>query len=421
MTERQCTRLAGVPTFAFLALALAACADSGGPAAGAPDFTVRDSAGVELAVTSFAEPAPVTGWTIGDLPEAVYGESDDPVQFVWIRSALRLPDGRVAAIDGRANELFVFGRDGELTARAGGTGDGPGEFQRPAGLVRLGGDTLLVYDSDHRRFSLFDTNGNFLDDRRLEIPAGGADAPRLGIYETAVASGDTVTLIGTGFGFSSSSTGDYAWENPTLQYRADGAFLGDVAEPTKFWFYGTSGGPTGRVFGGLQRAAAAGGNVYVGDRERYEVRVYSSKGDLVRVDRLVRPRRPVSDDMVKRYRSAFAARVDDPEERRQMLERLDQRPVADSMAWISDIRVDALGNLWVTESTVTSDDPATTGVFAADGQWLGTVQIPDNFHPLDIGEDYLLGTLIDELDVPHLVAFGLEREAASTETTETAR
>lgn len=417
MHERRLARIAVPIALAVLcALALPACADSDSSAAGEPDFTTRDSAGVELAVTTFAEPAPVTGWTIGDVPDVVYGESNDPVQFVWIRSALRLPDGRVATIDGRANELFVFDRNGALTARAGGTGDGPGEFQRPAGLVRLGGDTLLVYDSNHRRFSLFDTDGNFLDDRRLDTPEGGADAPRLGIYGAAAAYGDTVTLIGDGFGFNSSSTGDWVWENPTLRYRADGTFLGEVAEPTKFWFYGTSGGPTGRVFGGRQQAAATGGHVYVGDREHYQIRVYGPEGGLVRIHRLVRPRRPVSDDMVERHRNAFAARIDDPEERRRMLERFDRRPVADSMAWIDELRIDALGNVWVTESKVTIDDLATTGVFAADGHWLGTIELPRSFHPLDIGEDYILGTLIDELDVPHLVGFALEREAAPMET-----
>lgn len=414
MTKRQSARLAALAVLA--PLLVSACADSDSSATGEPRFTTRDSAGVHLAVTTFAETAPATGWEIGDEPQVVYGESNDPVQFVWIRSALRLPDRRVVAIDGRTQELFIFDQDGALVTRAGGTGDGPGEFQRPSGLVLLGGDTLLVYDSNHLRFSLFDTDGSFLDDRRLETPAGGADAPRLGIYGAAAASGDTVTLIGDGFGFSSSSSGDWVWENPTLRYRADGTFLGEVAEPTKFWFYSTSDGPTGRVFGGLQRAAAAGGHVYVGDRERYEIRVYGPEGGLARVHRLVRPRRPVTDEMVERHRNSFAARVDDPEERRRMLERFDRRPVADSMAWIQEFRIDALGNIWVTEATVTSSDTAVTGVFAADGEWLGTVEIPRNFHPLDIGEDYILGTLIDELDVPHLVGFGLDREAAPMET-----
>lgn len=402
------------PLAALLALVLAACADSGQPAAREPDFVTRDSAGVELAVTSFGEPAPVTGWTFGDVPEVVYGESADPVQFVWIRDALRLPDGRVAAIDGRANELFVFRPDGELTARAGRTGDGPGEFQRLAGLVHLGGDTLLVYDASHMRFSLFDTNGNFLDDRRLETPEGGADAPRLTIYGAEAASGGLITLIGTGYSFSSSSTGDYVWANPTVRYAADGSFAGVVGEPTKFWFYGTSSGPEGRLFGGRQQVAAAGGHVYVGDRERYEIRVYGGDG-LVRIHRLLRSRRPVTADLVERYKTGIAGRVDDPERRRQMLESVDRGPVADSMAWIDELRVDALGNVWVTESTVTSDDPATTGVFAADGDWLGTVEMPRNFRPLEIGEDYALGTLSDELDVPHLVQLGLEREAVPRE------
>lgn len=35
--------------------------------------------------------------------------------------------------------------------------------------------------------------------------------------------------------------------------------------------------------------------------------------------------------------------------------------------------------------------------------------MPADFEPLEIGEDYLLGVLTDELDVEHLVLYGLER------------
>lgn len=377
-----------------------------------PAFTSSDSAGVELAVTRFSESVPSSGWTISEEPTVVYGETgDDPVQFVWIRDAIHLPDGRVIALDGRANELFFFSAAGDVTARTGGTGDGPGELQRPAGLVLVGDDSILVYDARHQRFSLFDTRGEFIDDRRLESPPGGEDAPRLPIYGAADVSGGHVVLIGEGYYFSTGMQGDYTIENPTMRYDPDGSYVDQVAEPAIFWFYGTNEGSEPRLFGGRQQVEAGTGRVYVADREEYEIRVYDPGAGLMRVQRLDRPRRPVTDEMVERYRDWMAGRIDDPDRRSATLERIDRGPVADSLAWIRGLTIDALGSAWVTESRVTDEAPLVTTVFTADGAWIGEIDVPDDFIPLDIGEDYLLGSLTDELDVQHLVLFDLERTA----------
>jgi len=394
-------------------LSVAGCGADASSGAGYA-FSLTDSAGVELAVTTFSEPVLQTGWAIDASTEVVYGEAgDDEVQFVGVRAALQLPDGRVVALDPRVQSLFVFAPTGEVLARAGRDGDGPGEFRRPGGVVHLGGDTILVYDASHRRFSLFDTDGNLLADRRLEPPAGGEDAPRLTLYAAVDAVGDTVTLRGEGYSFRSTSSGDYVWENPTLRYSTDGSLMGMVAEPTKMWFYGTRDGPRPRLFGGAQDVVSMNGLVYVGDRERYEVRVYDPPRGLVRIHRLERPRRPVTDETVDLYRTDLAENIEDPEELERMLGFIEKSPVADSMPWIQNVMADALGNVWVMEYGLPGQDSAAVGVFSAAGEWVGAVPLPPNFRPLEIGEDYVLGVLTDELDVPHLVRFGLERSAPS--------
>lgn len=405
----------GAALVATVGLALAACGAGTGSNA-APSFTRTDSAGVELAVTTFSEPMPRVGWTVDAVPEVVYGESgNEDVQFVWIRAARRLPDGRVVALDPRLQALFVFSPEGDVLAKAGREGDGPGEFNRPGGFVHLGGDTILVYDAGQMRFSLFDTDGNFLADHRLETPGSGGDAPRLTLYGLVDAAGDTVTLRGEGFSFRS-GVGDYVWENPTLRYTSDGTLVGEVAEPTKMWFYQTSEGPRTRLFGGAQDVMGADGLVYIGDRERYEVRIYDPPRGLVRIARVERPRRPVTGETVERYRQFVADEIDDPDNLARTVKFMEQQPVADSLPWIRNVTADALGNVWVTEYALPWQNSAAIGAFSAEGEWLGTVQLPPNFHPLDIGQDYVLGVLRDELDVQHLVSLRLEREAPAMET-----
>lgn len=413
----------GVPTAALAAALLpllTACGSDGSDAGAAPAFTRTDSAGVTLAVTTYAEPAPEVGWTIDEASQVRYGESgDDEVLFQWIDSATRLPDGRVVALDARSAELYVFGAAGELTATAGGEGDGPSELKRPSGLQLIGGDTIVVYDTGHRRLSLFDTNGSFLDEQRLEAAGSGEDAPRLVVYGMVDAVGDTVTLRSQGYYVSSTTSrdGDYVFESPTLRFATDGTLVDEVAEPMAMRFYKTPDGPRTRLFENTRRVEARGGLVYIGDWDRYEVRVYRPPMGLIRVERLERPRRPVTNEDMERFRAAVAEQIDDPERRKRVLESLlEKSPVADSMSWVGSLIPDAIGNVWVSEFGLPGGDSAAVGVFSAEGEWLGHVrQLPD-FRPLEIGANYILGVFTDELDVPHLVSYDLIREPPAMET-----
>lgn len=94
-----------------------------------------------------------------------------------------------------------------------------------------------------------------------------------------------------------------------------------------------------------------------------------------------------------------------------MLARIDRQPRADSFPSVQRLQIDARGDIWVTEYTPPWKERRVTAVFAADGPWLGTVEIPGDFEPLEIGEDYLLGVLTDELEVEHLVFYELERRS----------
>lgn len=387
---------------------LGACGSDAGVGDG-PRFSVTDSAGIELAVTRFSGVIPAAGLTIDTTRKVVYGESGpDSVQLIWLRDATRMADGRVVAIDRRAREFLVFSPAGVLTARGGRPGDGPGEFQRPAGVVTLPGDTIAVYDGSHMRFSLFDVAGNFLADRRLEQPGRGDGSPRLFMYGLADAVGDTLVLRGEGWSMLDDETEGYIWENPTLRYTSDGRLVDEVAEPMKMWFYGTPEGPEDRLFGGLQNVDAEAGRVVVADRERYEVRVYRPGRGLVRIARLTRPRRPVTDEVLGAYKDQIYAQVENPDSRIVIMAAIDRSPVADSMSWIDELLVDRLGGVWVFEQPFPGDEPA-IGVFSPAGEWLGAVERPANFEPLEIGADYVLGLLTDELEVQHLVMYGLER------------
>ena len=65
--------------------------------------------------------------------------------------------------------IYRYDCRGRAVGRVGRKGDGPGEFNVPAPLARLRGDTVGAWDQRHQRLSLFDLSGRFLRSERIEI------------------------------------------------------------------------------------------------------------------------------------------------------------------------------------------------------------------------------------------------------------
>lgn len=398
--------LATVVVVGFVPL-LAGCEAGTGDGA-APGFARTDSAGVELLVSPSVGAPPAVDWTIGAEPAVVYGGSaTNRVEWYRIDDAARLPDGRVVALDAGLHELFYFGSDGELLARAGREGDGPGEFRSPAGLAVLSGDTVLIYVRGSRRFSLFDHEGAWLEDRSLEeVDALGP----LQNYRLTDAADGSATLTAVGWYVpADAGSADRALDNPVLRYGTDGAYESEIAEPNTMWLYASGGSVRARVFGTARVSEASAGYVYVRDPESYEIRVYGPSGELDRIYRLIRARRPVASGDVGRYREWLRTDIENPGVLERVLEGLDNRPVADSFPSLEQHFVDERGDIWVTEYAPPWEEERTTAVFASDGPWLGMIELPADVRPLEIGADYVLGVHTDELDIQRLALYDLAR------------
>ena len=73
--------------------------------------------------------------------------------------------------------------------------------------------------------------------------------------------------------------------------------------------------------------------------------------------------------------------------------------------------VDPSGAVWLQQyrGESESEEPVRWLVLAADGTWLGTVDVPGRFRIVDIEMDAVLGVWYDELDVQHPQVLRLER------------
>jgi hypothetical protein len=73
--------------------------------------------------------------------------------------------------------------------------------------------------------------------------------------------------------------------------------------------------------------------------------------------------------------------------------------------------VDALGNLWVSDARVSSEDQQNWTVFDRNGRLLGTVSMPPELVVSEIGADYVIGHQMDDLEIQHVLVYQLLKPA----------
>ncbi len=142
-------------------------------------------------------------------------------------------------------------------------------------------------------------------------------------------------------------------------------------------------------FGRSTFIAANGGEWWVGDSERAELRVYDTRGRLLRIIRWSHPPQSVRADDRERIVRDFLRRARgtlDPAAARDLAAKL---PFPATYPAFAALLVDREGRAWVQDG-----DPARASrwtVFDQDGRRLGGIELPPGLQPLDIGSDYVLG------------------------------
>ena len=172
-----------------------------------------------------------------------------------------------------------------------------------------------------------------------------------------------------------------------------------------------------RIFGKRLALAAWGELVVVTLPTRYEIKAYAADGALVRIVRLDHAPRATTAGDVEAYIAARVARI--PEERTatraQVREEYEAIPVAEYFPAFASVRSDAVGHLWVEEYELPGarrPAPLWT-VFDPEGRVLGFVETPQGLDIYEIGEDYLLGRVENELGVESVQVWRLDRSSTS--------
>lgn len=409
MVRRELSLEPGSAGLALLALVLAAgCGDDDG-APTVTAFTKSDSAGIEVATTVYSEELRRAPFVVDTSPRLNVGAratDDEGVQLYEVADARWLSDGRIVVLNGGSGEILIFAGDGQLLSRAGGEGEGPGEFRRFAGFVELGPDSLLVYDVGNRRLAWLDGSGQ--TQGTVQLAGVEGMEPRLCRVAGTTADSALIMVANAVAPRLRDPPATYEYTAPHLVVSPDGEVLDSIGEGLRAELFGrpTSAGLI--AYGSFSSADAAAGLLYEADGRPYEVRVHDTAG-LRRILRLERPARVPTEADEEAHLEYLLDYSDDPARDEQARERFEQTPRAETMPWIEMVRIDRGGRVWVGEWEPfwSRSEARSWGVFGTDGRWLGSLSLPEGLRLTDVREDRIIGVWRDELDVEHVRVYDL--------------
>lgn len=423
------------PTALIALIALAACGTDTDPERSGPDtqavprYQARDSAGVRIIENRRPAEGSRLGWRIGAEPELTIGSvsGDEAFQLHQVDDVLKLPDGRLVVANGGSHQLLVFDETGDYLTAWGQKGEGPGDFGGAWGGDAFGfrlfwaepwpGDSIAVCHGTYALgldlFSTFDSDGNH--GRTINLASGGSNTrcrevlpdgsilasrepkwsgyPPTGMQRNAI---EFFLLQGDGMRRAELGSHPGAEE---FYYLDETVF-----PPFSFWMLDPPFQQT-VVWG------AWDGLAIVSPSDRYEIRAYGPEGTLQRIVRRDHSVRLPTEADLESYRNGQLESIRGSEYRETMTPVLAALEVPPSFPAFSAIEVDALGYLWVREYDMPGEerDHSLWTVYDSGGIVQGFVETPPDLTIYEIGADYIVGKVYDELRVEYVQMWELAR------------
>ncbi len=407
----------GVATVA----ALGGCGEGGGDALSVRAFMEVDSAGVPIFITPGSEAFSPLDRELDSVPEIVLGRERDPSgPFMRVVGVKLLQGGEFLVLDAGRRELLRFGADGDELARRGGMGQGPGEFIS-ARLVPTGSlDSVIVYDVNQARVTVFSSD---LEEVRVEILGHDPDGGR--VLPEGVIGGHWFRQRHTANGGMLQDA--MLTEGPLLDARElyipeapSGSNVTLATHSTVTAYHSERHGPR-NAEGYLRtlvmphapalRWAVTGDELLFSTGQSYEIRQVDMGGQLRRILRVDAVPGPVTRETIegflRRTRRIPLGTEVDPALVAAFFEY--PYPVPEQLPAFRSLLIAASGEVWAEVYERDAEGRTRWVVFGTEGRALGTTTTPAAFEVHAIGEDRVLGVSRSDFGEEFVHAYRLRR------------
>jgi len=366
---------------------------------------------------AFLSPGPTAllaqEWSLSVEPLFSVGSVAGPEaeQLFQVSGAHRLSDGGIAVVNAGSREIRFFGPDGHHRSTLGRRGGGPEEFEMPV-LAGSLGDTLIIVDQAHHRFTLVHPDQGFVGLARISNDVGGFLNPAGCFRDGTVVFGGAFDMRRIGELHNGLNRAHTFYRSANL----DGSLAVDFGDQAGAEFFirdleGT--GPDARPalipFGKVPVATTSPEYLFVSDQDDWAIQVFAPSGDLVRVIRRNWDPVPVSRRDGRAYFRERLESIDDAARRAQYEKYLEGLPLPKHFPPFGRLLGDLEGYLWVQEFQRPGKETGRWMVFDPEGNPMAHVTFPRGFRPLEIGRDYVLGLFLDEMDVEAIQMYELFR------------
>ena len=305
------------------------------------------------------------GWVLRERFRLGSLDGDGPDVFGEIRDVELGADGELYVLDGQAEEVRVFLSDGTYLHTLGRSGEGPGELNRPAGMALDSGGTLWIMNWGNARYTGFDpaTGEVRREARRLAsfvtFPWPGMFDDRGRLFDVGLDSGGEPSILRLDTAFMPSDTMalPQAGEEHRIAIRRGALMVMSILDPF-------APRPTW--------APRPRGGIVLGEGAEYRVHRIEFDGDTSMTIELLRE--PVLVTAAERD-SALAA-FDQMVEAAGGATPERQPRVPRAKPAHGALFVDDEDRMWVRGTPASGESPW-WDLIAADGRFLGQVQIPD--------------------------------------------
>jgi hypothetical protein len=359
-------------------------------------------------------------WTL--VPDLRIGSIDDPEYSLTSVGAIAVgANGTMYVVQYLDRQLVMFDRDGRLLGRIGRQGGGPGEFESP-GAPKWRADTLVVPDFRLQRLTFFTADGQLIGTERLVsppsanrwffptvptalLPDGSAVVRPSSMARSQFEGRSRVPLLR--LGRSGTVLDTLAWldvsHSALALQHGDGAFFtGQPLADDPLWQVAPDG--SSMVF--IDRLAAERRN-----DARFVVTKITGTGDTVysrphEYDPIAVPRGFI--DSVVESVSERASRRTFPSPRAAARAIREALYMPDFLPPVTGVVIGRDGTVWLKRESATGDSIA-WNVLDESGNMVAILTLPKGLRVQEAQRDLVWAVERDELDVPYVVRFRVER------------